>query len=182
MHSSLLLALNGLAVLLVLAGVAWYDHTPGRMPDITPVTHTTGLVLALHPRCPCSRGTVEVLANLLPQLPPDLRVTILLTEPMEAGPDWNPGNLVDPLAGNPRILVIRDAGGRQAAALGARTSGTVLLTTPDGIRRFTGGITRERGDATIGQSALALIEAARGNTMIPTPVYGCSLVLPKKNL
>ena len=80
-------------VMLVAAGVLWlaalaaavtilldYDHTPGAITHAAPASwpaQTTlarvegrpTLVVLLHPKCPCSRASVAVLAVLLARAP-----------------------------------------------------------------------------------------------------------------
>ncbi|MBL8793932.1 MAG: RedB protein [Planctomycetia bacterium] len=139
------------------------------------VPHRLTLVLALHPRCPCSRVTVAHLADLLARHPDRVSATILLYHPEAEPAD------ADVVAGLPiEATVIRDPEARLAQQFGAVTSGHVLLFRADGGLAFSGGLTRGRGqegDNPGRQALLRCLEGADGEPL-HTAVFGCPLTPP----
>ena len=80
-----------------LAALAWYQATPGTAAPaadwpahsrVARAASADTLVLFVHPKCPCSRATIENLAVLMAHCPPGhLRAVVLLVRPagMPAG-------------------------------------------------------------------------------------------------
>jgi hypothetical protein len=133
------------------------------------------LVLALHSRCPCSRATVQELADILTRHPSQVVVAVLLycPEPEGAGSDDNHLNLRVLPAG----IRVERANCGEARRFGAATSGHVLLYRPDGRLVFSGGITRGRGQVGDSPGRAALCARLRGvcESLASTAVYGCPL-------
>src|SRR5216117_3490416 len=102
------------------------------------------LLLALHPRCPCSRATVSELAKILSRAPNASDVTVLMYRPADEPDRWLEGVLLDRCR-RMNCRIRPDPDGRLAAALGSLTSGGVALYDANGQLRYQGGITAARG-------------------------------------
>jgi hypothetical protein len=168
---------------LVMAGFAsWekYDSTAGEAaePAVLPAPSAGWeLILFLHPHCPCSRTTLDELAEVIETAPPGLSVRVVFVSLAgdEAGLErtelWTTASR---LRG---VRVECDADGVEARRTGATTSGHVVLYDPAGRLAFRGGLTRGRGRA--GESAgrgaiLTALEGQEPQTRV-APVFGCPL-------
>lgn len=174
----------GFAAVVWLAGVAagfavWdrYDATPGAQAEAAgePGAAAWTLTLYAHPHCPCTRASLDELAELARALPPVVQVRVVFVRPAGAAPGWERTASWDAAAAIPGVEVTCDADG-DAARAGAATSGHVVLTDAAGRVAFRGGLTRGRGR--VGESAarrtiLGVVagEQADGEA----PVYGCPL-------
>lgn len=156
---------------------------PAHWPAATALARVPGratLVLALHPRCPCSKATVAELDRLLARLK-DRPITVhaLFFRPHEAAPAWYETALWRHAAAIPGVDVTVDDDGVEAARFGAATSGQVLLYDAAGTLVFSGGITPSRGhegDSDGRQAIVDVLSAGRrGPVLIETPVFGCAL-------
>jgi len=163
------------------------SHAPKECPDALAREPGHGLVvMALHPRCPCSRASLselEVLASSPHSPPIDI---VVLTCTNNDGPDWtNSANCIRAKA-IPGAKLIVDTGGRIASSLGMKTSGHVVAYDDAGRLVLTGGITPSRGQIgpNVGLrmlSQLGKLQTQDGRptsepTPLVTPVYGCELV------
>jgi hypothetical protein len=134
------------------------------------------LVLALHPACTCSQATLDQLDRLVTSHPGAFDVVVLFAgyDNLPAGAD-----VIGPaLAARRDIRRVDDHGADIARRFGALTSGHALLYDEDGRLRFTGGLTRARGDA--GDSVpLAYLQAwatgIRPAGAATFSVFGCAL-------
>jgi hypothetical protein len=136
------------------------------------------LILFLHPRCPCSRATLDNLAELLPHVQGQLAVRIYFWEPEKAAADWTVTALWQTARVLPATRVFRDPGGLVARRFGATTSGQGLLYDPAGQLFWRGGLTAARGHA--GESAgirhlQAILKKEKLSLPIEAPVFGCPL-------
>jgi hypothetical protein len=154
-----------------------------RWPADTRLVRDAGLptlVLALHPKCPCSRATVGELAKLMTDCSGKLFATVLVLRPTDQPAGWERTSLWSDAAAIPGVKVIADDNGEESRRFGATTSGQAMLYAPAGRLLFAGGITESRGHSgdNAGRSAittLVLGDAAPPSTPVHTPVYGCSL-------
>ncbi|HYE19874.1 MAG TPA: hypothetical protein VEA69_15605 [Tepidisphaeraceae bacterium] len=139
------------------------------------------LVLAVHPRCPCSRATIGELAKLMTDCRGRVTATVLMLRPAGVPAGWERTGLWDAAAAIPGVTVVADDAGRAAGRFGAATSGQALLYGADGRLLFAGGITESRGHSgdNAGRSALtaSILGGAPTDTsaVVRTPVYGCPL-------
>lgn len=138
------------------------------------------IVVALHPKCPCSKATITQLSELARALGDTAEFVALLLVPSGMDADWMHSNTRDQLATLPSCRVILDHRGEAARALGMRTSGHVQAFSPDGSLVFSGGVTPSRGD--LGPcaplevlSALASRPAEGNGPPAAAPVFGCQL-------
>ena len=118
-------------------GVAGLPHAPGRAT----------LVMLAHPRCPCTRASVEELARLMARCQGRVAATVLFVKPAGVPDGWEKGGLWRATAALPGVRVLTDEDGILARRLGGSTSGQVLLYDRDGQLMFAGGITSTRGQA-----------------------------------
>jgi hypothetical protein len=141
-------------------------RTPGR-----------GLVImATHPLCPCTEASFAELGDLLARSRTACDAVILEYQPLRPPADWSQGATSRELGGQ-RVPVIRDRGGRLAAALGAETSGHVVLIDARGTMRFHGGLTLARGHRGRSPAQDAILAVLNGGkpALDASPVYGCAL-------
>ena len=137
------------------------------------------LLLALHPRCPCSRATVNELAKVLSRAPNASEVTVLMYKPPNEPDSWFEGALLDACR-RMHCQVRSDPGGRLATSLGSLTSGGVVLYDADGKLRYQGGITSSRGHEGYNAGEQAIIEILQGrrDSHASMPVFGCPIQQP----
>ncbi len=177
----------GAAVFICWGWLAAYSNTPGadRAPPplrtISMPVETTGsrclLVMAIHPKCPCSRASVGELARLASRFRDQLRCVVLAYQPHEQSANWIETDLVATVRGLPSTKVLIDVDGRDAAALGMSTSGAVVLYSPQGEPLFWGGITIGRGHCgdNLGSDAITSVLTDGQLAQASQPVYGCRI-------
>lgn len=184
---------GGLIVLWVIAcvgglGMLWrYKARPGdpgdpparwpSPPALTLARDAPTLVLAAHPRCPCTRATLHELDRVLHDAP-DVHAYVLFVVPDGVEPGWERGELWDRAEELPHTTVIADHGGALAAgAFRLAVSGHVLVYDPDGSLRFSGGITPSRGHEgdSVGRERVAAVLAGEAPDAAVSHVFGCSL-------
>lgn len=155
------------------AASRWPESSPLPAPSASPV-----LVVALHPKCPCSRATLEELAVLHRDLKGSLRSTLLILLPEGCPDDWARTDLWTQALSIPGVTPVLDRGGEEASRFGARTSGHAFLYAPEGRLLFSGGLTRARGETgpNAGRAAItALVGRRAGAARDRNPVFGCPL-------
>lgn len=156
------------------------DRPPPRWPDagrVVPQPNRANLVLAAHPRCPCTRATVQELAELMAQEPDTILAHVLVFKPGESEDGWERTDLWRQVAEIEGVEVHTDSDGVEARRFGLRTSGHALLYDRDGQLVFSGGLTDARGHvgASVGRKIIAAILNGKTPERTTTPVYGCSL-------
>ena len=130
-----------------------------------------------HPRCPCTRASIGELAILMNRLKGRVRATVLFVKPAAGAADWEASGLMASAARIPGVSVLVDEGGREAARLGARTSGQVLLYGRSGELEFAGGITPGRahmGDNVGIDRIVSLVTRGEADRRLSS-VFGCAL-------
>lgn len=156
-------------------------EAPSRLPAklVTGVPETPGFVLlmAVHPKCPCSRATVAELAKILAHSPGVCRPIVFAFKPHTEPDSWIETDLCHAarrLGAEIRI----DVDGSAALEMGMLTSGQVLLYDPSGQLRYQGGITSARGHQgdNQGQKTVERLLLGEDLPLSKLPVYGCSLV------
>lgn len=139
------------------------------------------LVVAVHPKCPCTEASVAELERVLSDAEPRPDVIAVVRVPREEAvrEEWTDTGLIRVLrrATEGRLRVIRDESGDIAGLFGALTSGHAILFDPDGVRRFEGGVTRSRGmrGPSTGTASIAALLAGRAAPAETAAVYGCPL-------
>jgi hypothetical protein len=137
----------------------------------------TNLVVAIHPHCPCSRVTIDALADVMTHCQGMATAQVLFCRPPEFPEGWEKTDLWHRAALIPGVRAICDQGGIEAKRFGAMTSGQVVLYSPEGAMLFSGGITVSRGHQGGNPGLDSLISCLRqGKTDLTVwPVFGCPL-------
>jgi hypothetical protein len=128
------------------------------------------LLMFLHPLCPCSRASLDELAELIARCGDRVSVhtVVLHTDSLKK-------------EGLDRVMLTgtktwQDDGGAIARQFGVLTSGHVLLFEPAGGLLYSGGITPSRGKSgeNLGRS-LVFASIMGERPLSPIPVFGCPL-------
>ncbi len=161
--------------------LALHEFTPGaagRPPTRLAATPDAfSVVVSLHPRCPCSRATLDELAYVMTRASKVARAKLLFVRPAGVEPGFERGELWDTASRVPGAVLESDPEGRESARLGLKTSGHVLAYAPSGRLVFTGGITGSRGHRgqNDGRDNLLAALLGRSRGLSEAPVYGCRL-------
>ena len=152
---------------------------PARRPAVLPRAEVEAFELHafMHPHCPCSRATLWELAEFSAAAGPAMHIHVHFVTPEHPVDAWHSSDLWNIARSIPRAVSLADPGGHKARAVGAWTSGHVVVYDRAGDLRFVGGLTASRGHQ--GESrGLHVLEALvrhgdceRGDA----PVYGCEL-------
>jgi hypothetical protein len=134
------------------------------------------LLLFAHPRCPCTRSTLDELDRLVARCSGQLAVRVMFYSDPALGAEWTRSGLWEHAVRIAGADVQADPFGSMAARFGVHTSGEVLFYSPAGELLFQGGITSGRGHAgdNPGCDAITSIVQGRAPTSRVTPVFGCS--------
>jgi hypothetical protein len=138
------------------------------------------LVMFIHPKCPCTRASLEEAANLHRRCGDQLAMQFVFLEPLDA--PWKSDatehwqSVRELQAGSMMI----DPGGSEHRRFGATTSGEVFLFDRNGQLAFHGGVTAGRGHIgeSPGRRAIESLVLSSEATFQQSPVYGCSLDTP----
>ena len=124
------------------------------------------LVLAVHPKCSCTRATVAELNKLMLGWNGKVRAVALVAKPFELPDLWSQTDVTARLRAIPNVEVVRDLGGAKASAFGAQSSGQTLLYDAAGRLVFAGGITafRDHEGPSVGGEALKQLVAGNDAT------------------
>jgi hypothetical protein len=116
--------------------------------------HAT-LLMFLHPRCPCSRASLNELDRLLTSLEGKLEATV-------------------------GVSVAVDEGGREASRFGAETSGYCVVYAANGTLLFRGGITAARAHEgeNVGSERIVSLVTTGHSDREEAAVFGCGLKDP----
>lgn len=177
-------------LIMLIGGVLYfnkYETTPGltrsssdRWPAGEAVAFSPGkvnLVVFAHPRCPCTRASLEELKSLLKDCPTSVSTRILFWVPPNASSPWTTSDLWTQARAIDNVQLIADEGGKQAHCFGATTSGHLMIFAPDGTRIYSGGLTNGRGRRG-NESGLTAIRShiiQEQPLPVETAVYGCPL-------
>lgn len=136
--------------------------------------------MAAHPKCPCTRASLDELAAILTRSPKPVTCYVLFWRPPELPGAWARTSLWDKASEIPGVMPVDDVGGREALRFGATTSGQVFLFDRAGALRFSGGLTSARGAVGDSAGATSLSRYLQTGTLpfSRTPVFGCPLTEP----
>jgi hypothetical protein len=163
------------------------DATPDRASDapkgwpagsaLSRAADRPTLLMFLHPRCPCSRASLEELSVLLAHCERHHPAVAVVLD--DAGGTAAASAYWRSAAAMPGVAPVADAGAERRR-FRVYTSGETLLYAPDGRLLFHGGITGGRGHSgdNPGRSAVeALLRdpAFAAGKSPHGPVYGCPL-------
>ena len=181
-----------------------YESAPGKVgavprtwPETSKIQRANDrptLIMLAHPHCPCTRASVEELAQVMARVQSKVTAYVLFYKPRGpssprdesvqsadrtggSGIDWEQTNLRKSAAQIPGVTVLSDVDGAEARLFGAETSGHTLLFDPSGGLLFSGGITQSRGHSggNAGESAVVSLVNNRVGERAETFVFGCSL-------
>jgi hypothetical protein len=165
-----------------------FEMTPAavaRCPELWPQNSTLlhsferpTLLMFVHPRCPCSRASVDELARLATSCADGLRMMVIFLKPPGFTGDWEKTDLWRSARQIPGVSVFCDDDGKETKQFRACVSGEVLVYDREGRLMFHGGLTASRGHHgdTPGRTAIELLLAGKLTPPQQTPVFGCSLV------
>jgi len=152
--------------------VSWPANSAVPPPADRPV-----LVLMAHPRCPCTRASLEELSRLMTESLGRLDARVVFFAPAGAAEDWWKTDLWTSASAIPGVEVVLDPDGAESRRFRTETSGHALLYDAHGQLLFSGGITVARGHAgdNAGFGAIAALVAGETDVRRKTPVFGCAL-------
>jgi hypothetical protein len=186
------LFLLGSWVAIVAAGLTALWHyelaagEPGTPPPrwplasaIAPAPERPTLVMWLHPRCPCSRASLEELDRVMARVGDRVTAHVVFVVPPGDGGAWGGTDLWAHASSIRGVSTVRDEGGVEADRFQAWTSGETVLYGADGRLLFAGGITGSRGHAgdNTGEEALVAGILGHSDSLPNAPVFGCALPL-----
>jgi hypothetical protein len=159
------------------APVMWPSDTKVQRSGSLPV-----IVVFAHPKCPCTRATIEELAVLMAKVHGKATATVVFVRPDAFPVGWEKTDLWQSAARIPGVEVVSDPGGVEAGRFGALASGQTMFYDASGALRFSGGITEFRGHSgdNEGRSAITSLVLKGGAEIDHTSVYGCSLKNPER--
>ena len=135
------------------------------------------LIMALHPKCPCSRASVAELTKIYSHTTKPLKIVVLAYKPAAEPDSWIESSSLESVRKlHPEIVI--DPDGAEAKRLGMTTSGQVIVYDAGRNLVFDGGITGSRaheGDNLGEQLALAQINGRATERISSAPVFGCSI-------
>ena len=135
--------------------LARYSSSPGLaagpprswpvVPELSRQSSRPRLLMFVHPKCPCSRASINELARLTARCRDQMDLTALFVVPPGCPPDWHKTALWENANAIPGLQVIADQGARLASAFGVTTSGHCVVYDAENRLIFSGGITTGRG-------------------------------------
>jgi len=165
-----------------------YSNTPGEAgrnidqwpsnSSITPDKTRDTMVVFLHPKCPCSKASMEEISRLLARYPDAFSLQIVFFQPENESADWSQTSLWETARKLPHTQVILDQGAHEAKLFGAATSGDTYIFMPSGQLRFHGGITPSRGSIgdNIGLDSVYRLAEGKSPAAMTTAVFGCPII------
>jgi hypothetical protein len=174
-------AVAGLAMLFQYAGRPGAPATPPaawpKASGLALAKSGATLVMFVHPRCPCTRASLEELEKLIARCGSAVTPFVVFLKPKDSADDWEQTDLWRAAARTPGVHVVCDVEGLEARRFGAKTSGQTMLFDPRGRLLFSGGITAARGHAGDNAGRSAIEALARGELPVcrETPVFGCPI-------
>lgn len=161
--------------------------TPGDWPAGSSVRRAEGrptVVVAVHPRCPCTRASLATLGGVVRRDGGRAAVRMLIYRPSGSSPGWGGDRARRAAESVPGAEPVDDPGGAEAARFGLETSGAAAAFDALGRLRFVGGLNPGRGVS--GESAGAASLAAvleGGRPSAPScEAFGCPIVAPRSPL
>ena len=135
------------------------------------------VVMAVHPRCPCTSASLAELGDFLARSRGGCDALLLQYHPENPDSDWSDDDALPTSLGGVQVGVLIDRGGKMATALGAATSGHAVFVDARGTVRFAGGITIARGHRGRSPAQDAMLQVLSGaeSNIVSAPVFGCAL-------
>jgi hypothetical protein len=158
------------------APVTWPDGVPfDRAAD------RATLVLLVHPKCPCSRATLDELSEVMARTRGAAAAYVLLLRPSGTAAGWERTGYWQSAEAIPGVKVMADPDGAVAARFGVSTSGDTLAYGPSGELLYHGGITGGRGHSgdNVARARLVSLLLHGRADRADSPVFGCPLRDPE---
>jgi hypothetical protein len=187
-RSGVLATLIGLWILGAILGMValWrFESTAGAAPanpatwpvtaSIRPQPSRATMVLFAHPKCPCTRASLENISALAREFATTTDAHVVFLQPTREGHDWSNTELCATATRDPHLNVTFDSDGVEAQRFGVATSGHVLLYDANGALLFSGGVTSGRGQSGRSPHVDTLVESLRGGQHARVAVFGCPL-------
>ncbi len=154
---------------------------PGRPLPASVIPRSDGqysLLLFAHPKCPCTRATIDELDRLMTQCRGKLTTSAYFVKPGGCSDTWVHTDLWRRAEEIPGVRVYSDLNGEITRKMGAYTSGQAVLLDRSGNILFQGGITSGRGHAgdSSGRSAIVSIVNSGKFWIRQSPVFGCPII------
>jgi len=163
-----------------------YSTTPGPTTEVRAVwpqqstlqleTESHTLLVFMHPRCPCSRATLNSMARVLASAEVEVVPKFIFGCPSTESATWAQTDLWTFAEGLGQPILDWDSA--ESQLFGAVTSGHVMLFAPTGELVFSGGVTIGRGHEGDAIGKCALSEALRGKNAANDrfQIYGCPIM------
>ncbi len=179
----------------LLVGFWWQAHyglvagaqaaTPASWPEDCGLHIEAGcprLVMAMHPKCPCTLATIEELSRIRARLGPGVQVTVLCYVPRDGDASWLETRNCSNVRRIPNASLVPDTEGEIAARFGMHTSGHVAYFDGRGSLIYSGGVTPSRGmigsnpgtDAILCGSTVRRPDQGK-SARSACPIFGCPL-------
>lgn len=170
-----------------------YENFPGtagtpplKWPNssiIKPSENLPTLVLFAHPKCPCTRATINELTKIITHCKNEVKTYVVFYKPNGYPSKWARTDLWFKALNIPGIIVIND-NGNEIRRFHVYTSGQSILYDTKGQLLFSGGITGARGHNgnNIGrQTIISLLKTGKSNVS-KASVFGCPILNRKSNI
>lgn len=145
------------------------------------------LIMFAHPHCPCSRASVDELADIVSECQGSVDVQIVFYCPNLTDANWKETSLVRQAAQLSKAAIFFDCNAQELQRFRATISGQVMLFSTTGKLLFNGGITASRGHVgeSYGKSSVISLLRTPPQTILASttaqrfPTFGCTLVQPE---
>jgi hypothetical protein len=154
--------------------------TPRHWPAAAQLTRQPArptLVMFAHPKCPCTRASVEELRLLMQHERGRVTAHVVFVVPPGAPADFAEGDLWRQANAIDGVNVVADIGGGEARRFAALSSGFTVAYDGGGALIYAGGITSARGHIgdNLGQARLVARLDGKATDREDAPVFGCAL-------
>lgn len=135
------------------------------------------LVVFAHPRCPCTRASLEELSKLMEEIHNKAVVKIVFYKPEKFGIDWVKTDLWEKAKKISNAENFIDVTGKEIELFQAKTSGQVYVYDKDSSLVYSGGITRGRGHVGPSRGSQVIKKYVFDGVIEESgvSVFGCSL-------
>jgi hypothetical protein len=189
-----------ITAVLIIAGFVWtatvgamyqsirrFEATPGRGAEALPAWPAKSkiarardkwtLVMLVHPRCGCTRASIQELERIVEMTGPSVQPYLVVYRPSDFRSGWEKTEVLDAASRVQRARIVIDNDGEEAKLFGGFTSGQTYLYDREGALRFSGGITSLRGHAGVNRGSMDVVDIVKLKARQGAhPVFGCAIV------
>lgn len=135
------------------------------------------LIFFVHPKCPCTRASLNEFKRLMTDLDGKLQIYFVFMKPLDADENWTKTDLRASAEALPNVRVLIDENERETTLFNAQTSGLILLYDRKGNLKYNGGITSSRGHEGDNAARQAIYNIIKfdSDENSKMPVFGCPL-------